>query len=41
MIIGAILEEQRLMSEYGDDYARYQQATPMFIPNLSRLTHMK
>lgn len=34
MVIGAHLEEQRLLRIYGADYARYRQQVPMFFPRL-------
>ena len=33
-ILGSFLEESRLRGLFGDDYRRYQQDVPMFIPNL-------
>jgi len=41
MVIGALLEERRMVSEYGETYTRYRQATPMFFPDFSRLSEMK
>ena len=32
MIIGAFIEERRLLSIYGDEYRKYQQCVSMFIP---------
>ena len=31
-LIGAWLEERKLVAQFGDEYRRYQQAVPMFIP---------
>jgi protein-S-isoprenylcysteine O-methyltransferase Ste14 len=32
LIIGAFIEERRLLSTYGDEYRKYQQRVSMFIP---------
>ncbi len=32
IIIGTMLEEKKLVSEFGDTYVRYQQEVPMLIP---------
>ncbi len=32
-ILGSFLEESRLRELFGDDYRRYQQDVPMFVPN--------
>jgi protein-S-isoprenylcysteine O-methyltransferase Ste14 len=34
IIIGAYFEERKLLNEFGDDYAKYRQRTPMLIPGL-------
>jgi len=31
-IIGAFIEEKRLVSSYGDRYRKYQQEVSMFVP---------
>jgi protein-S-isoprenylcysteine O-methyltransferase Ste14 len=36
LIVGAKLEEQRLIREFGDQYREYQRRVPMLIPNLGR-----
>jgi len=36
LVIGAYFEERKLLSEFGEDYAEYQQRTPMLIPRLRR-----
>ncbi len=33
-IIGAFLEERKLVREFGEEYRHYQKAVPMFIPRL-------
>lgn len=33
-ILGAFLEERKLVAEFGDDYRRYQRDVPMFVPRL-------
>jgi methanethiol S-methyltransferase len=33
-IIGAIIEERRLLGEFGDEYLRYQRKVPFMIPVL-------
>ncbi len=33
LVIGARFEERKLLAEFGPDYARYCQRTPMFIPS--------
>lgn len=35
-LIGATLEERKLVSAYGEEYRRYQREVPMFIPKLRR-----
>ncbi len=35
-VIGAWLEEKRLLKEFGDEYRRYRTNVPMFIPSLRR-----
>ena len=32
IIVGAYVEERKLVEEYGDEYLRYQERTPMLIP---------
>lgn len=36
LVVGAIFEEKRLLHEYGEAYAEYQQQVPMLIPELKR-----
>ncbi len=31
-IVGSLLEERRLLAQFGDRYRRYQQAVPMLVP---------
>jgi methanethiol S-methyltransferase len=33
--IGALLEERKLVSEFGDSYIQYRRSTPMIIPRLN------
>lgn len=35
-IVGALLEEKKLVSQFGDAYRRYQETVPMFVPRLWR-----
>lgn len=35
-IVGAIIEERRLLKLYGDDYRRYMNEVPRFVPRLRR-----
>ena len=35
-IVGGLLEESRLYRLFGEEYRRYQQEIPMFVPNLCR-----
>ncbi len=35
-VVGAIFEERKLLRQYGQAYAEYRAATPMFIPFLKR-----
>ena len=37
IIIGTILEERKLVSEFGDAYVKYQQEVPMLIPFAKRM----
>ena len=32
LLIGAFIEERRLLSVFGDEYRKYQEQVPMFIP---------
>lgn len=32
LVIGAFLEERKLVTEFGEEYRRYQREVPMFIP---------
>lgn len=34
IVLGALLEERKLLVEYGPEYAKYRQQTPMLIPGL-------
>jgi protein-S-isoprenylcysteine O-methyltransferase Ste14 len=36
VIIGTILEEKKLVLEFGEEYLKYQQEVPMFIPFAKR-----
>ncbi len=33
IVIGAMVEERKLLREFGEAYAAYQQSTPMLVPN--------
>lgn len=35
LIIGAFIEEKRLLSVFGEEYRKYQQRVPMFIPGIN------
>jgi protein-S-isoprenylcysteine O-methyltransferase Ste14 len=37
LIIGAMFEERKLLSEYSSSYSRYREQTPMFLPGLKGL----
>jgi protein-S-isoprenylcysteine O-methyltransferase Ste14 len=34
LIVGALVEEHKLVAEYGEAYVRYRERTPMFLPGL-------
>jgi protein-S-isoprenylcysteine O-methyltransferase Ste14 len=36
IIMGTILEERKLVSEFGDAYVKYQQEVPMLIPFIKK-----
>ncbi len=36
-IIGGLIEEKRLVAEFGEAYRNYQQCVPFFIPNPAKL----
>jgi len=36
IVAGAVLEERKLLVEYGPAYAQYKSKTPMFVPGLRR-----
>lgn len=36
LIAGAVVEERKLLQEFGEAYARYRERTPMFIPKFER-----
>jgi len=40
-IVGALVEERRLLKTYGDDYRRYMNEVPRFIPRLRRYSGRK
>jgi protein-S-isoprenylcysteine O-methyltransferase Ste14 len=35
-IVGALVEEKRHIVEFGDEYLRYQQRVPFFVPNIAK-----
>lgn len=35
-IVGAFVEERKLVAEFGEEYRRYQREVPMFVPRLGR-----
>ena len=37
IIMGSILEERKLVLEFGDAYVKYQQEVPMLIPFAKRM----
>ena len=40
MVIGAHLEERRMLREFGEEYAQYKQRTPMFFPGKGNFSSM-
>jgi methanethiol S-methyltransferase len=38
VVIGTLLEERKLVTEFGDSYSRYQKEVPMLIPFIRRKT---
>jgi protein-S-isoprenylcysteine O-methyltransferase Ste14 len=36
-LLGSLLEERRLLKEYGEKYRAYQRSVPWMLPNLSKL----
>jgi protein-S-isoprenylcysteine O-methyltransferase Ste14 len=36
LVIGALFEERKLLQEFGEDYAAYQDRTPMLFPKLRK-----
>ena len=40
-VVGARLEERRLMDQFGESYQRYRQQVPMLIPNFSAILHRR
>ena len=36
LVVGTLLEEKKLLTEFGELYREYQRAVPMFIPSLTR-----
>ena len=39
ILLGASLEERDLLAEFGEDYADYRKAVPMFVPRLWKTPH--
>jgi len=39
LILGTLLEEQRLIAELGDQYRVYRRSVPMLIPRLGGARH--
>ena len=37
-VVGSLIEEKRMVAEFGDAYRSYQRDVPFLIPGLSRLT---
>ena len=36
LVIGTVIEERKLLLEYGEEYESYRQSVPMFLPRLRR-----
>lgn len=36
LVVGTVLEERKLVAEFGEEYRRYQQRVPMLVPWLKR-----
>ena len=36
LVVGALYEERKLVKEFGEDYLRYRERTPMLVPGLRR-----
>ena len=36
LVVGAFLEERKLVAEFGEEYRRYQQEVPMFFPGMGK-----
>jgi protein-S-isoprenylcysteine O-methyltransferase Ste14 len=41
LIVGALVEERKLLAEFGAAYAAYRRRTPMFLPRLRRTAPQK
>jgi protein-S-isoprenylcysteine O-methyltransferase Ste14 len=39
LLVGAALEERRLLREFGDAYGDYRRSTPMLLPRFSSKGH--
>ncbi len=40
LVVGALIEERKLLAEFGQAYAHYRQRTPMFFPRLWQRSQM-
>lgn len=38
IVMGTLLEEKKLILEFGDTYVKYQQEVPMLVPSIKRLS---
>jgi len=41
IVIGTVLEERDLVDEFGEQYQKYQQQTPMLVPNPNLVKYIK
>jgi protein-S-isoprenylcysteine O-methyltransferase Ste14 len=37
LVVGALLEERKMLQQFGEEYAQYKARTPMLMPDLQKI----